>query len=397
MTRLEDLTPDPHNARKHDERNLGMIQHSLEHHGGGRSILIDENDQIIAGHGVTEAAKRAGFTDVQVIDAKPGTITAVRLVGLSDEAKRELAIADNRTTETSEWDLEELQLALDDGADLSWGFTDDELAALLGPDEEEGPDPAPPGPDEAPEVPAEPITQPGDLWTLGDHRLLCGDATSADDLARLLDGHNPAMVWTDPPYGMDLETDYTGRARGATGEGIRGRAFEAVEGDDRPFDPRPLLRAFRKTSEIFLFGADYYASQLPRNGGMFVWDKCVTAEGRVSEGAERMIGSSFELVWSKQRHQRQIVRVFHRGFASADRSRPREHPTQKPIQLAEWFIERFSKSGEMIADVYAGSGTAILAGERLQRPVRAMEIDPGYCDVIVARWEALSGLPAIRG
>jgi len=230
---------------------------------------------------------------------------------------------------------------------------------------------------------------------LGDHRLLCGDSTSVTDVERLMGGQKADMVFTDPPYGMNLDTDYSGitGSKNAMHPGIKGKAYAKVIGDSEEFDPSFVLQFFDKCKEIFMFGGDYYAKNLPL-GGWFVWDKCVTSDGKVSEGAESMIGSTFELCWSKQSHKRLMVRLFHRGYTSVDKSE-RVHPTQKPIQLAQWFIERFSEAIAIIVDPFGGSGSTLIACEKTGRRCYMCELSPAYCDVIVTRWEQATGKKAV--
>lgn len=200
-------------------------------------------------------------------------------------------------------------------------------------------------------------------------------------------GEKADMVFTDPPYGMDLDTDYSSilGSKNSMAGGIRGKKYDKVIGDDNPFDPAQIFE-FWDVKEMFLFGADYYCDKIQdiATGSWFVWDKCVTKDGFVSDGAEKMIGSNFELCWSRHKHKREIARIFHRGMTSADSS-DRVHPTQKPIQLAEWFVSRFSKDENIIVDPFIGSGTTMVACQNLNRKCRAIEISPNYCAVILER------------
>jgi site-specific DNA-methyltransferase (adenine-specific) len=392
---LRDLTPDTRNANKGSERGQHLIEESLRQYGAGRSILIDKNGVIMAGNKTAENFGAIGLDDVIVVQTDGTKLVAVQRTDLdmmADPRARELAIADNRASEVSlDWNADVLK-ELGDEIDLTKFWSADELAALLPPvtadlltDE-----------DDVPPVPDEPKSKLGDLYRLGDHRLLCGDSTCVTDVERLMDGQKADMVFTDPPYGMNLDTDYhaiTGSSKSQLlDSGVKGKVYPKVIGDDSEFDPSFVLQFFDKCKEVFMFGGDYYAKNLPL-GGWFVWDKCVNAEGLVSEGSERMLGSNFELCWSKQKHKRELVRIYSRGCFGGDAT-AKVHPTQKPVKLAQWFLERFSKESAIIADLFGGSGSTLIACEKTGRHCRMIELSPAYCDVIVARWEAATGKKA---
>lgn len=217
----------------------------------------------------------------------------------------------------------------------------------------------------------------------GGHRLLCGDATNAQDVERLVHGESVEMIWTDPPYGIALDTDWSGRI-GATGYGKR---YVSVTGDADAFDfgrvQRPACR------EQFWWGADYYRATLPDGGSWYVWDKR-------AESQDSMVGARFELCWSATSHSREIIREPWVGYVAHDPGESRTHPTQKPVAVAGWFVERFASPGEIVWDGFAGSGTTLIAAEQLGRRCFAMEIEPAYCDVIVRRWEHVTGKKAIK-
>jgi DNA modification methylase len=239
--------------------------------------------------------------------------------------------------------------------------------------------------DEVPEV-KEPICKMGDLWQLGEHRLLCGDATRREDVERLMEGEKADMVFTDPPYGINLDTDYTYQT--AQIQGVKGKTYPKVIGDSVKFNPKFLLSYFQKVDEIFLWGADYYHHSLPESGHFLVWDKS-------TDDADKMFGSSFEICWSKQPHKKEVARIFYRGAMGATKDDGhRKHPTQKPVRLALWFFERWGKKANIIVDIYGGSGTTLIAAHKLGRRCYMMEIEPHYCDVIIKRWENFTGKQA---
>jgi DNA modification methylase len=227
----------------------------------------------------------------------------------------------------------------------------------------------------------------GDLWQIGEHRLLCGDSTVRADVERVMGGEKADCVLTDPPYGMDLDTDWSSaksnldfvRDKHAASSGNK---YERVIGDSIDFDPSHIFEFF-SCDEIFLFGADYYADKLPdRNGGSWIiWDK------RLDESADKMFGSCFETCWSKNKHKRDIARIKWAGIFGTEKEpdKKRLHPTQKPVALFAWFIEKYTDENNVVVDLYAGVGGNIVACQNLQRKCRAVEISNLYCSVILER------------
>lgn len=210
------------------------------------------------------------------------------------------------------------------------------------------------------------------------------------------------MVFTDPPYGINLDTDYrsmriTSKMIPAVENPNVNKLYNRIIGDERDYCPMHIFEFFGYCKEIFLWGADYYAERIPnRNKGFWiVWDK--TGDEICSDsGFEKMYGSNFELCWGKSKHKREIVRVLWKGMFGMqyEDQKERLHPTQKPVRLAEWFIEKFSKRGDIIVDLFGGSGSTLIACEKLERICYMMEIDSCYCDVIIGRWESFTGKKA---
>jgi hypothetical protein len=194
---ITSLTPDPRNARRHDTRNLALIEQALREVGAARSIVVDETGVVLAGNATVAAAGQAGLERVRIVEADGSELVAVRRSGLTQEQKRRLALLDNRTAELADWDTEVLA-SLADEVDLADLWEPDELAELLG--EEQPPVTLLGDPDAVPDPPAEPVTRPGDVWRLGSHRLLCGDATKPADVRRLMAGVRAPLMPTDPPY-----------------------------------------------------------------------------------------------------------------------------------------------------------------------------------------------------
>ena len=220
-------------------------------------------------------------------------------------------------------------------------------------------------------------------------RVLCCDAL---DLLRSLPDASVDAVITDPPYGMFLNADYSdmnSKFRGSNG----GNKYDQVIGDNQDFSPELINSIFANFSyckEIFMWGADYYAEHLQdKNAGSWVvWDK------RCDESADKMYGSTFELCWSKARHKRMTARIKWAGIFGMEKEHDKKrcHPTQKPVELVMWFFDYFSMQDKIIvADLFGGSGSTLIASEKAKKQCRMMELDPKYVDVIVRRWQGFTG------
>ena len=380
-----DLIPYVNNSRTHDDKQVGQIAASIKEFGFTNPILIDNDNGIIAGHGRLMGAQKLGIEQVPCI----------RLGDLTEAQKKAYVIADNKLALNAGWDMDLLAVeieglqALDFDVDLL-GFDADELDALF-PLEVEGLTDE----DEVPEVPEEPITKLGDIYQLGNHRLMCGDSTSIDTVELLMGGVKADMVFTDPPYGMRLDTDYSdmnSKFKNSNG----GNKYEPVIGDNDDFEPLfidTVFSNFGYCKEIFLWGADYYSDRLQgkNKGSWVVWDK------RGDESADKMFGSAFELCWSKARHKRMLARVKWAGIFGMEKEhdKKRQHPTQKPVALIDWFFDYYSLSDKnTVVDLYGGAGSTLLSCEKNDKQCYMMELDPKYCDVIVQRWEDFTGKKA---
>jgi len=230
--------------------------------------------------------------------------------------------------------------------------------------------------DDAPEVSTEPpISKLGEVYQLGKHRVMCGDSTDIANVELLMNGAKADMVFTDPPYGMDLDTDYS-KLPSTKSEG--NKKYSRVIGDGQEYDPSIVLEIFDYCNEIIMFGADYYADKLPKGGSWYVWDK------RVDEKFDRMIGSGFELAWSKMKHKREIARFNNTLFSGESEAKDKVHPTQKPTKMIAWFFERVK--GNNVIDLFLGSGSTLIACEQTDRTCYGMELDPKYVDVIRKRY-----------
>lgn len=386
MASISDLKFDHKNARRRTDRSSDLIKESLQRYGAARSIVIDEENRILAGNGTIDGAKAAGIRRVRIIESEGDEVIAVRRTGLTEEQKVGLALADNRTADLSEWDQEMLH-RLSEQHDLAPWFDEDDLNELLNVTELD-PVEGNTDPDDVPETPDDPITKPGDLWILGNHRLLCGDSTNPQHVEKLMDGKKADMVYTDPPYGMNLNTDYSQIKGSAKSPNAKGYKWKEVIGDDKDFDPSALIAFFQDVPEQFWWGADYYFECLPRGGSLLVWQKRDKADAE-------MIGNDFEICWSKQRHKKATFWKRWVGFDSVERGEKRVHPTQKPVDLHSWVFDQWGKQGDVVVDLFGGSGSTLIACEKTSRHCRMMELDPAYCDVIVKRWEDFTGNTAI--
>ena len=379
MTSINDLQNDHKNARKRTDRSSKLIKESLQKFGAARSIVIDENNRILAGNGTIAGAKAAGIKNLKVIETDGNEIIAVKRTGLTEDEKVGLALADNRSSDLSEWDLNMLE-ELSQEHDLNPWFDNDDLKELLG-ETEVLPAEGLTDPDDIPEVPEKPITKEGDLYILGNHRLLCGDSTNILHVEKLMDGSKADMVFTDPPYNVAFN--------GRSGK------FDIIKNDDLSEDSFDelitgmveIINILKPNHYYVWCNWKFYATlqtKLPFKG-CIVWAKNVFGLG---------IG---------YRHQHEFC-LFN---AKIDKHIKNEsdlwqvkkdvsymQPTQKPVELAERALINH-KQGNVI-DLFGGSGSTLIAAERLKRQAFLMELDPKYCDVIVKRWEDFTGDKAKR-
>jgi hypothetical protein len=247
-------------------------------------------------------------------------------------------------------------------------------------------------------APIEPQTRTGDVWLCGPHRVVCGDSSDRELLARALNGDRPDIVIADPPYGMRLNTDYRGM-RGDEGDARfarwGGKQHKTVEGDHEDYDPRPLLDLLGDVAEQFWWGADYYAERIHgrTEGSWLVWDKRTPA-------LDNGHGSEFELAWSRKRHKRRMLRHpwfgFFAGTGDGNDARNRVHPTQKPVSLYAAILGAWSAAGALMLDPFGGSGTGLIAAEQTGRRAIVIELDPAYVDVILMRFSKHTGNTPVR-
>lgn len=377
MVSVDRLEIHPDNPRQGD---IGAIASSISENGFYGTLVAQKSTRrILAGNHRLQAAIASGIQEVPVY-----------WVDVNDVEARRILLADNRTADLATYDdniLADLlkDMAVMDGGLLGTGYDGDDLDDLLA-DLDDGF--ALNDQPEDIEPPENPVTQPGDIILMGSHRLVCGDSFNTDIMDLAIGDNKIGCVLTDPPYGINLDADYS--QDGNAG----GRKYKQVHGDDKPFDAGPFMSRFQNVKEQFWWGADYYRSTIPDpelDGAWLVWDK------RVEENLDSVIGSAFELCWSRQKHKRTILRYSWTNYNShINEGLERNHPTEKPIAMLIDIIQRWTPNDTHIIDPFAGSGTTLIAAERTGRTCSAIEIDPGYCDVIIQRWETETGETATR-
>ena len=369
--KVTELIPYVNNSRTHSDEQVAQIAASIKEFGWTNPILVDGTNGIIAGHGRLMAARKLGHKEVPTIELKD----------LTETQKKAYIIADNRLALNAGWDNEMLTIELNDlladGFSLDiLGFDPKEIAALLDPEVVEGLTDE----DAVPDVPEEPKTRLGDIYQLGNHRLMCGDSTSIDAVDKLMDGQKADMVFTDPPYGMRLDTDYS--KMGATKT-----KYRQVIGDHEDFNAQDIFGLIQSPI-YYLWGADYYSDTIPlyKDGSYFVWSKAQ------SESENSVFGSRFELCWRYPKRKKEVW--FVRGINQSS-ERLGEHPTQKPTELTIRAVELETKPKAIVVDLFGGSGSTLIGCEKTNRHAYLMELDPKYCDVIVKRWEDFTGKKAV--
>lgn len=387
---IDGIVPYADNARTHSSDQIQQIAASFREFGYTNPILIDEQNRLIAGHGRLEAARIVGMTH----------IPAIIVAGLSDEQRRALIIADNQLALNAGWDMGKLGKELADLKALKFdidkiGFSKIQLADVF------AQKPVPAGDDETiPELPVVASSRVTDVWILGDHRLMCGNSRDVADVQKLLAGKKPTFVYTDPPYGISIvnaENKVGGdKAFGKVGTIDRGmkakpiveaNRYAPVAGDDSIDVAIDAIKIIKSLSAkvVIIWGGNYYAAHLENSSCWIVWDK---------DNGESFFADA-ELAWT---NQKTAVRIFkHRWnglIKASEHGQKRVHPTQKPIALAEWCLEKYGEKDDLVLDLFGGSGSTLIACEKVGRRCLMMELSPDYVDVIVRRWEAYTGKKA---
>ena len=371
------LVPYEKNARTHSDEQVSQIAASILEFGFTNPVLVDSKCGVIAGHGRLMAAKQLGLKEVPVIV----------LDHLNEKQKRAYILADNKLALNAGWDeavlAEELAALIDSGYETDViGFSKQELAEFLPEEAAEENERA----DEIPEVAQNELgVKLGDIYQLGEHRLMCGDSTDLVTVEKLMNGEKADMVFTDPPYGIAYDNAKRWEGTKKQSQGAKINAGPMIMGDDTDFDPSFILRFFEYCKEIFVWGMQYYPDKLKR-GGAIVWN-------RKTKEQEECPFADFELCWSKA-PRNAMAWIIWGGYISKEKGEVRLHTTQKPIALAEWFLSRWGKDKSIIVDLFLGSGSTLIACEKTNRKCFGMELDPHYCSVIIKRWEIFTGKKA---
>lgn len=374
MSNISDLKFDDKNFNQHTEYGMSLLEKSLRENGAGRSILIDKDNNIIAGNGIIEAAGNIGLEDLQIVETDGTKIVAVKRtdIALDSEQGRTMALADNATA----------------AADLSWDKGNmDEVSEQFGIDpgdwisdwdsqtEQEVEE------DEAPEVDESepPKSELGKVYQLGNHRLMCGDSTDAGSVAILMDGQKADMVFTDPPYGYKYQSNFRAKTE----------KFEILKNDDKILDFFPLLKDFNngfvfvcttwKTLDKWLpLFKNYYDLT-----NMIIWDKGGGGLGDL----RHTFSTDYEIILCSN-NNREITgkRIGSVWTIHKDNPNDYTHATQKPVQVSSNAIANTTMQNDLILDTFGGSGSTLIACEQLERKCYMMELDPKYCDVIRKRY-----------
>lgn len=390
--KVSDLIPYANNSRTHSDEQVNQVASSIKEFGFTNPVLIDEDNGIIAGHGRIMAANKLGIDEVPCVVLK----------GLTEAQKKAYVIADNQLALNSGWDLDMLKLEIESLGELEFdidllGFDDEFLNGLLPDDEVEGLTDE----DAVPEPPETPVSILGDIWQLGDHRLMCGDSTSIDAVEKLMGGKRSNMVFTDPPYLMDftgaINNDGSKSHSGVHGA-IKNDKMSREEGDRFIGDVVSNIKLYNDGAYYICFyrlGMDYVLRALDENQlkyrAMIVWYK---KGGTLSNSDYK---SNYEPIFYGWVNDHK----FYGGKSEWDfwdiSKTPKNdlHPTMKPIELCERAIKNSSQVNGIVLDLFGGSGSTLVACEKTNRCARLMELDEKYVDVIINRWQDFTGKKAV--
>lgn len=365
---MEDIRPYPNNPRKNDGA-VDAVAESIRQCGYVAPIIVDENGVILAGHTRYKALKKLGYETADVLIKS----------GMTEEQKKKYRLLDNKTGELADWDYDLLEMELDGldfgSLDFDWGI-----------DMEEAPEVAEDNYEVAP--PEEPKSKPGDIYQLGRHRLMCGDSTSIDAVETLMGGQMADMVFTDPPYGYNYQSNMREKTK----------RFDVLENDDKILDFFPNVRlvcngfVFICTTWKVLDKWIPLFKKYHDLTNMIIWDK---GGGGIGD-LKHTFSTDYEVILcsnnGKEIKGKRIGSVWN---IQKDSATEYTHPTQKPVKLSEFAIRNTTERGAVVLDLFGGSGSTLIACEQLDRTCYMMELDPKYCDVIVDRWEKATGRKAV--
>lgn len=360
------IQPNPNNPRTITKEEFERLKNKISRNPDGLKAnkIVHENGKIIAGNQRFRALQELGLEikDEYLLDAS----------GWTKEQIREYLIISN--VSDGEWDWDMLANEWDADELIEWGVDM--------PEEWGTPKETPEDIDEIPIPPKTPISKLGDLWLLGNHRVLCGDSTDKTTVERLMDGKKADMVFTDPPYGIDLVKD--GKVGADFGVAKKGQYSKVI--NDETTETARL--SFEVTKQLcnkhIIWGGNYFIDFLPFSDGWIIWDK------RGDSGIKNTFADG-EMAWCSFHTPIRIYTQLWNGMIREGESGKREHPTQKPLRTLSQIINDFTKSKEIILDSFLGSGSTLIACEQTDRQCYGLELDPQYVDVICKRWQTLTG------
>lgn len=378
--KLADIKPYENNPRNNEEA-VEYVANSIREFGWQQPLVVDKDLVIIAGHTRYKAALKLGLDSAPVVIAD----------NLTEEQVKAYRLADNKTAEAATWNEAALLAELGEIAiDMTMFGFDPKMIAGEDPEILE---------DDVPDVEETTETKRGDIFILGDHRLMCGDSTSEEDIEKLMEGGRAAVCLTDPPYGIDVvqgngkvgadnQTHFKGRVGGENI--VKSHEYMPIIGDDSTETAEKNFEIIKGyTDNQILFGGNYFTEFLKPSRCWIVWDKQNT--GNFADA---------ELAWTSFDKGVKLYRFMWNGLVREGsrnvEGKTRIHPTQKPVGLMGYILKDFTKDGDNVVDCFGGSGSTLIACEQLNRKCFMMELSPEYCDVIVKRWENLTGRKAVK-
>ena len=379
--KVGELVPYVNNARTHSDGQVAQICASIREYGWTNPVLIDENGMIIAGHGRVMAAQRMKMDEVPCIV----------LSGLTEAQKKAYVIADNKMALNAGWDDEKLKLELENLKELDFnleltGFDTDELDQLLSLDDI---DDLPEDIDDVPEPPKEAKSKLGDIYQLGEHRLMCGDSTKLEDVEKLMNGSKANMVFTDPPYSYNYQSNKRKKTK----------KFDVLVNDDKILD---FMMPIKTVNNGFIFVCTTWKvldkwiplfNRYYNLSNMIIWNK---GGGGIGD-LKHTFSTDYEIILcSNNNHEIIGKRIGSVWDIKKDNVNDYVHATQKPVELSALAIKSTSHEKDIVLDAFGGSGSTLIACEQLKRKCFMMELDPIYCDVIIERWERFTGRKAVK-
>ena len=369
---VSSLKPYERNAKIHGKEQIEKLKASILEFGFLTPCLIDRDNNIIAGHGRVMAASELGMQ----------TVPCVYIEGLTEAQRRAYILADNRLGELGEWNMDIVDLELTELDDMNFDVS---VTGFELPSEDDDVEITE---DEVPEPPEEPKTKLGDIWQLGDHRLICGDSTDVDVIDRLMDGVKADMVFTDPPYGYEYQSNFRTKTE----------KFDVLENDDKILDFFPNLVGRVNGFVMICTSWKVLDKWIPLFNkyfdltNMIIWEKGGGSMGDL----KHTFGTDYEVILTSN-NGAEITgkRLMSVWKVARDDVNSYQHPTQKPVGISAMGIENTTKPNNRVLDLFCGSGSTLIACEQLNRKCFMCELDPHYCDVIINRWETFTGREAV--